>query len=392
VSATRPGRAPPAAVTARPWRTTALIAALAVGGVVVPAQLYAAITLGDPFRQAFDGTRATSVWFGSGFALAYAAGFLALGALSDRFGRRPVLAGGLAALALATAGVASAPTVAAALAFRAVQGFAAAAFVPAALATVADVVGPARSTLALTVVTTGLISSGVVGQVAAQAAAGPWGWRAPLWLSVPLIGALAGALALLVPARAGGAGRRHGLYAPLVRVQRSRPLRAVFVASLAVFASLVGMYAALGPELEERFGLGHDGVLAVRAAGLAGVPAALLVVHAAGPRLRGLAAAAFGIAALGLLVEAASPSLGGLVAGSAVFMMGIGCAAPALVGLLSRLAPSDRGAAIAVNNFMLFVGAAAGTPLGAALDFRPACLVLAGALGAGGALLAVALR
>jgi MFS family permease len=58
---------------------------------------------------------------GTAYSLAYALGFLVFGPPSDRYGRKPILVPGMAALAIATAGLASSSTLPLLALLRSVQ-------------------------------------------------------------------------------------------------------------------------------------------------------------------------------------------------------------------------------------------------------------------------------
>jgi DHA1 family bicyclomycin/chloramphenicol resistance-like MFS transporter len=89
--------------------------------------------------QAAPGRGALTLsFFFMGFALAPILG----GPVADRFGRRPVLLGGLFAFSVAAVACAAAPSLAALLLFRAVQGAAAGICVTLPLAIVRDLLRP----------------------------------------------------------------------------------------------------------------------------------------------------------------------------------------------------------------------------------------------------------
>ena len=160
-------------------------------------------------------------------------------------------------------------------------------------------------------------------------------------------------------------------------------------AHLTLLLSFVAMYTGLGLHLTAS---GHDpgAVFLIRLAGLPG----MFVALAAGPLGHllggdaGLARAGFLIAAAGLVAEALTPgSLLGLGAASLLFVVGIALAVPAMINLFGQAATPRRGSGMAVNGFILFIGASLGPVLATAgLGFPILLLILAMLLGTAAAL------
>jgi MFS transporter, DHA1 family, multidrug resistance protein len=112
--------------------------------------------------------------------LAFGLGQLVMGPLSDRFGRRPVLLGGLVLHTFASLGAALAPGIGALIAFRALQGVGMAASVVCARAMVRDLYEPHEGAHVMAWALSGLgvlaLLSPILGGVLTARA----GWRAPL--------------------------------------------------------------------------------------------------------------------------------------------------------------------------------------------------------------------
>ena len=155
-------------------------------------------------------------------------------------------------------------------------------------------------------------------------------------------------------------------------------------AHLTLLLSFVAMYTGLGMHLTA---LGHDPgtVFALRLVGLPG----MFVALAAGPLTRrlggstGLARTGFLVAGLGLVAEALAPeSMIGLGLASLVFVTGIALAVPAMIALFGQAAAPRRGSGMAINGFVLFIGASLGPVLATAgLSFTILLLVIALLLG-----------
>ncbi|MFD7734411.1 MFS transporter [Kitasatospora phosalacinea] len=335
---------------------------------MLPAQLYLAIPLSRSIQQDFAVDAGTASWTGGAFSVAYAVGFLLFGPVSDRVSHRRVLVCAAAAAAVSTALVGASPGIHWLIALRVVQGLAAAAFPPVALAYAAEHAPGGRAPRALAAITTGLLGSSVAGQVFGQLVADHGSWRTAFVLPAVLYAAAALALHRCLapgrPPRAASWWRPYAMIGPLLR---GRGTVAVFATAVTVFGSLVAVYGALDVHLRDERHL-SGGVLVlvplIGTAGLAAGPVAGAGRH--GPRTR--AACGFLLAAAGLPLVAA-PQVAVVLAGSVVFMAGISLVVPALIGLLHRMAPTSRGAAVAVHSFVLFLGASLGQLTASALSF-----------------------
>lgn len=360
--------------------TRSVVLSLSLCGLLVPSQLYVSITLTTPIASAFEVSPDMALWIGSSFGFAYALGFVIFGPLSDRYGRKTVLVSGLGALAVSTLGVAASPSFEVVIVLRCVQGLSAATFVPAALAYVGETLPRNVQTTGLAFVTTGLVASGIFGQVYANAISDIWGWRWVFWLAVPAFLIFAFILFRQLSGTAGinPDASLASVYRMMGRMFSRRSLIVIFAVSVTVFGSFVAMYTALGPHLEHVHGLSDNEVLFTRVIGLPGMLIAPFVSRLAvlwGPRP--LVVGGFAFSATGLIVEATTSSVAILVAGSVLFVAGIATVAPALVALLLTFAGDARGAAVSVNNFALFFGASLGPFLPRLIGFTGVCLVLA---------------
>ncbi|XVQ13642.1 MFS transporter [Spirillospora sp. CA-255316] len=358
---------PPAAPTSHrhaPFGPT--VVALAATALLAAGQLYGMIPLLGPAAAGWDARPAALTWLVSAFGFGYAAGFLLLAPLSDRFGRRRVVVAGLAATAVTTALVAASPGPDAALALRALQGLTAGAFPPVAMAYVAERVEPHRRLVTITSMTTGFLASAALGQLAAQGLAATLGWR---WFFAFGAAAFAASAVLLrrVMLPDLPAARRSPLeaYRAMVPLLRAPRLRLLFLTVPVVLASFVALYTGL--ELT-----GTTGLLGLRASAL---PAILAVpfltpwlARLPGPRRVALALAlmAAGTAAVGLLdpgTTVLALLLLAVTAGTAV-------AAPALIDTIGSRAGADRAAAVSLYSALLFAGGSLGPQIAGALAGR----------------------
>ena len=374
------------------------LAVLVTSALLVLAQLYLAITLAPVIGELFtDDPTAAAAAVGTTYALAYGLGFLIFGPLSDRYGRKPVLVPGLAVLAIATAGLAAASSLAIVAVLRTVQGFVAASFSATALAYVGEALPPRWRSTGIGAMSTAFLSAGILGQVFGQAIAEALGWRWVFGLAAPalLIAALAAATILIEPTRSGPPASLAQKYRGLAGLSVRRELVLPNLASFPVILSFVAMYAALGPLLQTQFGLDDTDVLLVR---LAGLPAMLLAPIAGWLAGRygsvRVAVAGFPLAAAGLIAEAVSATaLWPLVIASVIFVLGIATIVPGVIATVGSRGGSSRAGALALNGLYVFAGASCG-PLLAQLPigFSGLMVVLAALLIVAAALMAISSR
>lgn len=371
--------------------STPLRALLALCALAVVSQLYWPLPVLPQVARAHGLTPGAAGMVVSAFGMAYAAGFLLFGPLSDRLGRRAVMAWGLAALAPLTAALAWAPS-SALLAGRALQGLAAAAFAPAAIAYLSERGTPRQRTWGVAWISTAFLSAGLLGQMYGGAVAGRWGLGAAM-LPLAAVYAITACALLRTPADARAAARalpslRASIQAMSTLLADAR-LRRAYGPALLLLPCFVAFYLLL--DWHAGAALHAQGItpLATRAVAL---PAFLapLAVAAAMARIGAarLVALGLGTAATGLLLAAwaGAAHLPGLLAASVVFVLGVGTSVPSLIARVAGLAAAPvRGLAVALYTFVLFVGASLGPWLAQATAHWPltqALGLLAALLGA----------
>lgn len=350
--------------------------------LLVLTQLYAAIPLAGPVAEQFGGnvTFALSTVYG----LCYAVGFLIWGPLADRLGNKRVMVIGLAALVLLTVACAFATSVPMLAVLRGLQGFAAASFPPTALAYLAVATSPRMRATAIGAVSTSFLVSGILGQLYASTLAQGLGWSWVFVISAAALLVLTVVIALVIkePRASKGAGSVLTQFAASLRLVRRRTVLLLFAAHITLLLSFVAMYSALGSHLSA-LGLDSSQTILLRLVALPGMFATLLV----GPLARRwslavIARAGVVIGAVGLLLEALlSANLVGTAGASLVFVTGISLAVSSMISLFGEASAPHRAGGMALNGFVLFLGASLG-PLttGLGLSFPVLLIVLAALL------------
>ena len=105
-----------------------VVMALVATALFVLTQLYASIPLLGPVSTTFGGDSTFAL--STAFSVTYAVGFLIWGPVSDRYGRKKVMAIAIGVLSAATLACAFAPSLATLAGLRALQGLSAAGFAP----------------------------------------------------------------------------------------------------------------------------------------------------------------------------------------------------------------------------------------------------------------------
>lgn len=365
-------------------RHVALLVLLMACAFLVVGQLYVTIPLVGEIASRFGVAEANAALAGSAFGFAYAAGFLIFGPLSDRIGRKGVILVGLVATAVATALVGLAPSFGLLLAARVVQGFAASAFPPVALSLAAEELPPPHRPLGVSLMSFAFLGAAPLAQIFA---AGVGNLPAIMMELAPLY--LLGAAGLFFAARSGSppATAQSGGQAPRLASLLHDPL--VVTAWAAAITVLFGFVAFHGGAQALGAGLGVD----LQTLRLIGLPPLLLTFAAApltrrfGPSLT--ARAGLVLAAVGLLVAMIGTPAAIMIT-SVIISGGIALAVPGLIATVAgRATNSNRGLALAIYSFCLFLGASVAPPVAQALAgigivplwLLPVALLAAAALG-----------
>ncbi|HEY2287281.1 MAG TPA: DHA2 family efflux MFS transporter permease subunit [Streptosporangiaceae bacterium] len=198
-------------------RSPALILVLtAVAFFMVALDALVVVTALPAIHRSLGGSLGTLEWSVNSYGLTFAAGIVTAAALGDRLGRRRIYVAGLLLFTVASAACALAPTAAALIAARAVQGVGAAAVTPLSLTIATSAFPPARrgSVMGVIGAIAGLAVAGgpLVGGVVVQGL--DWHWI--FWINVP-VGLAAAALSMIkLPESRGPAGRLDLPAVPLV--------------------------------------------------------------------------------------------------------------------------------------------------------------------------------
>jgi MFS family permease len=275
------------------------------------------------------------------------------GRLGDRRGRRPIIVGGAALVALSVLGYLLADSPSMIVGLRFLTGIGEAFFFVGAASAVADLAPEERRGEALSLFSLALYAGIGLGPILGEAAVEGLGFGAA-WIAAAALATVAAALGFAVRETRVAAEEEAGAVQPLIHRGAIRPgviLWANLVAMAGFFAFLPLYAPDAGLEGSRLiFLLFSVVVIAVRSAG-ARIPDRI------GPRRASLGALIS--TAVGMMVLAAWPGAAGVVSGTVVLAVGQALAFPALMTLAMRGVPAaERGSL--VGTFTAFVEVAFG--------------------------------
>lgn len=341
-----------------------MTAVLFLCGLVVVSSLYITIPLVSVFAEIFQVSQTQAAWTSSAFSFFYAVGFLFYGPLSERYGRKKIILIGICVLTIVSPIIGLFNNLPCLVVLRGIQGIAAATFGPVALAYVVDMFPTEKRGTTIGFVSTGFLMAGIVGQVFSSLVSQTFSWNIMFYLLGVVYLITAFLAALFLPKDDVKEVKRSILssFKQMRKVFTQKYLFMCYVVTITILLSFVGMYTALGSYLKSPvFGLDSQNIMYVRSVGILGMLLSPLVgrlIMRFGIRkvLRGgLSVAAVGLAFLGV-----STNLLFLVVMSVIFVAGIAIIVPTLISLVSELGGDERGVAISLYTFILFIGATIG--------------------------------
>ena len=380
--ASRPAASPGEGASAAHPAHGMAVSVLVVAALLVLTQLYAAIPLLGPVGAAMGGDATFAL--STSFSAPYALGFLVWGPVSDRYGRKRVMVVSIGVLAAATLACAAVSSSSMLSVLRALQGAAASGFAPVALAYLTEAVAPRRRARAIGAMSTAFLVAGIVGQVLASAIAlrASWPW---FFIMCGAILALICALIIIVVADVPGRGPSMSLlrqFENLAALLIRSAIALLDIAHVTLLLSFVALYTGMGRHLEDLH-VATSSIIVIR---LAALPAMLLSMGAGALSKRigmiRVAQGGFGLAAIGMLGEMIlSRTIIGVVGASVVYVAGVALAIPSMISLYGDTAAPYRG--MAINGFVLFVGASIGAIVGGTIGAFGALTLTLAALLAG---------
>ncbi|MER6349102.1 MFS transporter [Streptomyces sp. NPDC001595] len=343
--------------------------ALFLAGVATFALLYSTQALLPLISGDFGVTASEASWTVAASTGGLALFVIPMSALSERFGRRTVMTASLAVAVTVALLVPFAPSLAALVVLRAVQGAALAGVPASATAYLAEEVRPKALITAIGLFVAGNSVGGMSGRVITGWVAQEWGWRVALGvLGLVAVGcAVAFRLLLPAPRHFVPGSSRPRVLAATVRAHLADPLLRRLYAIGALFMTVFGgVYTVIGYRLTDApFSLPQGVVGSIFLVYLVGTVSASTAGRLVG-RLgrRGALYLGGGTTAAGLLLSLADSLplvLLGLVLITAGFFAGHAVASSAV----SKTATHGRAQASALYQSAYYIGSSAGSTAGA---------------------------
>lgn len=337
-----------------------LLRLLAAGAFLVFFQAFMIAPLLPRLAELFDSSTSAVGWAIPAYLVPYGVMTLVWGPLSDRFGRGPVILGSLVAFVVLTASTALVQGAVPFVAARLVTAIGASGVVPIALALVGDRFDDRRRGHAL-----GWLFGAMAGGTAFGSSMGALlepviGWRG-LFVGAAAAGLVLFALLWRERDDLGGAtGTRRsvrqiaGGYTSLLGDGRARRTYGYVLVNSMLHG---GIYAWLGLYFERRYDLSIAGVgLALLGYGVPGLAFGSLIGRLADRNGRARLIP-LGVALAGLCSLVLAPNVPLVVAAIVVAVLSLGydLTQPLLAGIVTQL-PGERGQAMGLNVFTLFVG------------------------------------
>lgn len=380
---------PPAPAASRPPGLLLLLTIINANSIMAATMYLPSLpTLGRVLGVPVDALPFTLMVYLAGFA----GGQLIFGPLSDRWGRRNLLLGGLVLMAVASVGCAYVESLAELFWMRAAQGFGAAAGMVIGRAVLNDVYNRAEAARATSVVSAALALAPIISPVLGGLVEQYIGWRGNFLISAVITALVVLVLYWGLPETHRPGPSATSLFAGIRRdyalLLNSRAFMAFCLVNMAIFAGLHGFNAAAPAVMIETMGLSPVAYGALAATGSAGffigsVLSSVLSRRLGSTRLidAGVGCLLAGGCGLALYTALWGDSISAIVLARLVWAAGMGLALPNSVTGAVGVNRAALGAGAALAGFMQNVGGGLGSM---SAGFLPAGSGLAMALALAG--------
>jgi DHA1 family bicyclomycin/chloramphenicol resistance-like MFS transporter len=333
------------------------------------------------------------------YFLTFAGGQLLFGPLSDRYGRRPLLLGGLMIMVAGSAACALVDSLQALLWARAAQGLGAASAMVIGRAIINDAYDRTQAARATSVISAAMALAPIISPLLGGLIEHYIGWRANFWISGGITLSVMLILALRMPETYTPGLNSGPLLSGILRAYGfllgSRIFLTFGLLNMAIFAGLHGFSAAAPSVLIGSMDLDPVSFGILMAFGSAGFFIGAVVSSWLGARLGlrrmvdlGVICMLGGALGLAVWVEVFGPSITAIVVLRMIWAIGMGLALPNSVVAAVGVNPATIGAGAALSGFLQTMGGIMGSAVNAlfpagdalSLGLAFACTALFGAM------------
>ena len=345
---------------------------LVVCGVFVACNIYTLIPIYQHVSESLNVT-AEQVVFGSTlFTLFYSFGLLTFGALSDAFGRRKIIIFGLLTSAVTTLLVGLSSTIEILYTFRAIQGFSLAAFAPVTFTYCFETFPAKYRTLVISLINTGFLVAGILGQVISQAFADFSNWRDTYHFFAISYAVLFLMTFISLP-KIKEACNRGKLMETYKRIIQNKSLLKCYGIVFTLLFSFIAFYDGLNHVYEDH----PNQLFTLRMIGLLGAILSFFtgkILDRWGDMKTLYLGLVLGNTSLLFLIFDASFYVLAIV--SVMLVSAISILVPTMITIIGAIAGKDRAKALSIYSFILLTGATAASPIAILLSFKITVLLL----------------
>ncbi|MBM7659822.1 MFS family permease [Bacillus mesophilus] len=358
------------------YRSIAIL--LIVTGTFVASNIYTLIPIYDLLTDELTTTTSMIALGSTSFTLCYAIGLLLFGTMSDVVGRKPILVLGMLLFSITSLCVSFADSDFSMIVTRGLQGFAGGSFAPVAFAYTFDLYNGKFRALILSMINTGFLVAGILGQIISASIATNHGWEYVFYFYFVIYLLLFLLSAKFLPQNK---SKTNTSFKPLQSIKlfssflQSKNLLLCYIITFSLLLTPISFYDALNQYLLPISSA--EDLFFIRTVALLGT--ILSIFGGAINAKYGLKGSFYiGIALLiGSLIPMILIPDFYVILYSAIFLVSsISILIPTIIAIIGTIEQKSRGSAIALYSFTLLIGASFGSLLTSILPFQGVLLFL----------------
>lgn len=330
--------------------------------LLIVSNLYIMIPLLEDVAQDFRITIPQASLSISTFSFFYACGLIFFGALSERFGLKETISGGLFILSLLMFSSFFTNSFQTFLVFRGIQGFFAASFAPVSYIYVLNVLEDKHHALTIGIINTAFLASGVFGQLISLSIIIflPWKYIFLFIASMYIILFIYMLKKLPRAPKHKNPRSIENLVKTLILIPFRDNLKMLYLVTFIILLTFVAYYTALDSYLNQGLKLSPITSLTIRGFGLIGLVMTFFSDKTAKKfGYNYTIRAGLALKLTGLIVSINTNTIL-ITLGSIMFVAGIAIVIPSLIQLIGKRGAENRGLAISMYSFILLLGASVG--------------------------------